>query len=105
MVKHFQVLEELECYLGLARIDNSQESVLCKHPIVANVQVLSDPVDTLSSYWLDKISSAFGELHVSYAHVDPFPGGKQRQVQRSKNCIFQYFMRRRRIIGGYYICV
>ena len=43
--------------------------------------MLSDPVDTLSSYWLDKLSSAFenfGELHVSYAHVDPFPGHKQR---------------------------
>ena len=55
VVKHFQVLEKLECYLGLARIDNSQESVLCNlqywifHPIVANFQVLSDPVDTLSS--------------------------------------------------------
>ena len=86
MVKHFQVLEEVECYLGLARIDSSQEGFLCNlqssifHPIVAYFQALSDPVDTLSSYWLDKLSSAFGELHVRYDHVDPFPGGKQRQV-------------------------
>ena len=68
--------------------------------------MLSDPVDTLSSYWLDKLSSAFGELHVSYAHVDPFPGGKQRQVQRSKILHFPVFVRRRRIIGGtIYVCM
>ena len=29
VVKHFQGLGELECCLGLARIDNSQESFLC----------------------------------------------------------------------------
>ena len=38
-------------------------------------QVLSDPVETCSSYYLEKRSSAFGELQVSYAHIDPFPGG------------------------------
>ena len=29
VVKHFQVLEELECCLGLTRIDHSQENFLC----------------------------------------------------------------------------
>ena len=29
VVKHFQVLEELEGSLGLARIDDSQERLLC----------------------------------------------------------------------------
>ena len=67
--------------------------------------MLSDPVDTLSSYWLDKLSSAFGELHVSYAHVDPFPGGKQRQVQRSKILHFPVFYEEAQDHWGYYICV
>ena len=67
--------------------------------------MLSDPVDTLSSYRLDKLSSAFGELHVSYAHVDPFPGGKQRQVQRSKILHFPVFYEEVQDHWGYYICV
>ena len=67
--------------------------------------MLSDPVDTLSSYWLDKFSSAFGELHVSYAHVDPFLGGKQRQMQRSTILHFPVFYEEAQDHWGYYIYV
>ena len=67
--------------------------------------MLSDPVDTLSSYWLDKLSSAFGELHVSYAHVDRFPGGKQRQVQRSEILYFPVFYEEAQDHWGYYIYI